>query len=142
VTTTASAAAGAARVERLERDALLIVDDEDAVCFALQAYFGVRGFTVDVAATLAEAMERVEHGRYAAVIADLRLTGSDGVEGLALLRHVRATSPTLPFVLVTGFGTAAVAAEAQRLGVSALLIKPQPLTELARVVDGLLALRD
>jgi CheY-like chemotaxis protein len=44
----------------------------------------------------------------------------------------------LPFVLITGYGSARVLAEATRLGVSALLTKPKPLADIALVVRALL----
>ena len=116
---------------------LLVVDDEEDVCFAMRSYFSGRGYQVDTASSLEAAVACLATATYRAVVADLRLSGSDGEEGLELLRHVRATSD-IPFLLITGFGTPAVAAEAMRLGVSSILVKPQPLSEIAFVLRALL----
>lgn len=117
---------------------LLVVDDEDAVCFAMQAYFAARGYRVDTASTLDAAVACLRRKRYAAIVADLRLSGPDDEEGLDLLRRVRTTSADLPFLLLAGYPTADVRAEAERLGVSALLSKPKPLSEIALAVQALL----
>lgn len=122
-----------------ERPLLLVVDDEEDVRFAMQFYFGARGYRVETAATFTEALDAFARTRPSAIISDLRLGGSDGEEGLALLRVVRAARRELPFVLVTGYGTPAVVAEARRLGASAVLIKPEPLADIASVVRTLLA---
>ncbi|MDF1505898.1 response regulator [Roseisolibacter sp. H3M3-2] len=121
-----------------ERPTLLVVDDEEHVRFAMQTYFGASGFRVETAATLADAKDVLDRMAPAAVVADLRLTGSDGEEGLELLRHARLARGALPFVLITGFGSPSVHAEAIRLGASAVLTKPKPLADIARVVRALL----
>jgi DNA-binding NtrC family response regulator len=117
---------------------LLVVDDEVDVCFAMHSYFTGRGFRVDTATSLDSALGCLDAGDYAAIVADLRLSGSDGVEGLELLRHVRATDAALPFVLITGYGTPGVVDEAMRLGVSRMLVKPQPLSDIAHALHALL----
>ena len=61
---------------------LLIVDDEAAIRLALGEYFRRRGWTVDSAAEKEEAEALLACTEYAVVIADLRLTGIYGVEGL------------------------------------------------------------
>jgi ActR/RegA family two-component response regulator len=121
------------------RPALLLVDDEPVVLFAMRAYFEGRGFAVDCVESLADALGRVRHTPYAAVVSDLRLSGSEGEEGLELLRELRAGSSATPFVLLTGFGTPAATAEAARFRASAVLTKPRPLAEIAAVVLALLA---
>jgi DNA-binding NtrC family response regulator len=115
---------------------LLVVDDEVDVCFAMHSYFTGRGFRVDTATSLDAALGCIGAGDYAAVVADLRLSGSDGVEGLELLRHVRATDATLPFILITGYGTPGVVEAATRLGVSRMLVKPQPLSDIADALNA------
>ena len=64
---------------------LLIVDDEAAIRFALSDYFRECGWQVDAAAEKEEAEALLAHTEYAVVIADLRLTGIYGVEGLDIV---------------------------------------------------------
>lgn len=118
---------------------LLVVDDEDAVCFAMQDYFSSHGFRVDTATTLDAAVGCMRRRQYAAVVADLRLSDAHDEQGLDLLRRVRAASASLPFLLLAGYPSDDLRAEAERLGVSALLAKPKPPSEIERTVRTLLA---
>ena len=119
---------------------LLIVDDEDAIRFSLGDYFSLKGFVVDAATELEGAEALLETTRYDVVIADLRLTGINGTEGLELITYVRERSPSTRVVLLTAYGSDEVREEAARRGVDAFLQKPQPLSEIARTVERALAL--
>ena len=56
---------------------LLIVDDEDAILFAMTEYFSARLFAVDCARDREEAEALLAVRAYAVIITDLRL-GEDG----------------------------------------------------------------
>ena len=116
---------------------LLVVDDEAAIRFALSDYFRECGWEVDAAAEKEEAEALLAHTEYEVVIADLRLTGIYGVEGLDIIQWSRHLRPETRVVLLTGYGTPEIEAEARRRGADALLHKPLPLPELERIVAGL-----
>lgn len=118
---------------------LLIVDDEAAIRFALVEYFRGSGWTVDAASEKEEAEALLACTRYAVVIADLRLTGIHGVEGLDIVQWSRHLRPETRVVLLTGNATPEIEAEARRLGADAFLQKPLPLPQLEAIVDGLVA---
>ena len=113
---------------------MLVVDDEEAILFAMEEYFGTHGYRVDCARELEEAEALLAHTRYGVVIADLRLTGINGSEGLELLSFVRACAPRTKILLLTAYGSPAVEAEARHRGVHAFLSKPKPLAEIAQMV--------
>ena len=117
---------------------LLIVDNEETVLFALKRYFGKLCFRVDAASELEEAEALVAHTSYDLVIADLSLTSGGSTEGLEILRFLRVRSPKTPAILLTAFGTPSLEREAHRRGACAVLHKPQPLPELARIADRLI----
>lgn len=116
---------------------LLVVDDEEAILFALRRYFGARGFAVDTASEREEAEALLATGRYAAALIDLRLTGVDGSEGLDLLSFVQHNCPDTRTILLTAYGSEELSLEARERGVDAILSKPQPLPRVAEVVIGL-----
>jgi len=118
---------------------LLIVDDEAAIRFALVEYFRGSGWTVDAASEKEEAEALLATTPYAVVIADLRLTGIHGVEGLDIVQWSRHLRPETRVVLLTGNATPEIEAEARRLGADAFLQKPLPLPQLKAIVDGLVA---
>lgn len=118
---------------------ILVVDDEDSICQAIKEYLEHRGHVVLCAGGRAEAEALLAAGRFALVIADLRLSPSDPSGGLRVLKQVRETSPQTRTVLLTAYGSPEAEAEARRLGVDALLAKAEGLHEVASVVQGLLA---
>src|ERR1044072_762167 len=82
---------------------LLVVDDEESILFAMKEYFALHGCDVDCARELEEAAALIEHRQYAAVIADLRLTGSYCTEGLQIISEVRQRRPATRLVLLTAY---------------------------------------
>lgn len=117
---------------------ILIVDDEESIVFAMSRYFQARGFEVDHARELEEAEALVSNVRYAVVIADLRLTGVHGAEGLEIVGYVREHCPWTKTILLTAYGSPELEEEARRRGVDLVLRKPKPLPDLAQMVFGLL----
>jgi DNA-binding response OmpR family regulator len=118
---------------------ILVVDDEESICLAMKDYLEHRGHEVDCASRLAEAEGLLTPGRYAIVIADLRLSATEPNGGLRLLRRVRELSPKTRTVLLTAYGSPEAESEARRMGVDALLAKAGGMREVASVVRGLLA---
>ena len=116
---------------------ILIVDDEDVIVFAMRDYFTVRGYQVDAARDVAEAVTCLNTSVYAAVIADLCLTEMPSAEGLDVAAHARRSAPGTPVILFTAYGSPEIEAEAQRHGVFAVLKKPQPLMEVERLIQTL-----
>lgn len=120
--------------ERLDvdasRPAVLIVDDEESILFALEDYLTATGWRVVTAATVEGAVALLASGPFAAAVVDLRLTEDEGDEsGLEVVRRIRRRWPHTRVVLLTAYGRG-IEGEAARLGVSSLLPKPQPLPQL------------
>jgi DNA-binding response OmpR family regulator len=115
---------------------LLLIDDEETILFALARYFRRIGYTVDTARELEEAEALATYTEYDVVIADLSLTDS-GYEGLEILRYLRWNCPLARVILLTAHGSPIVEREALRRGAHALLHKPRPLADLARLAAEL-----
>jgi DNA-binding NtrC family response regulator len=113
---------------------MLVVDDEKTITFAIQNYFARHGYRVDCAQELEEAEALMANVHYDVVIADLRLTGAHGSEGLEIVRTVRERYPRTKVILLTAYGSPEVEAAAIRYGVHSFLQKPKPLAEIAQVV--------
>jgi two-component system response regulator PilR (NtrC family) len=114
---------------------LLIVDDQAPIRYALREFFAAVGWDVDCAGSFDEAATALAAREYGAVIADLRLDERHATGGLDVVRIARECSATASIVVLTAYGSPAAAAEARRRGADALLDKPVPLAELARVID-------
>lgn len=103
---------------------ILVVDDEPAVLFAYRKMIEKDGMTVDVSANLEDALRHIKARRYLAVIADMRLAGSDNRDGLDILRFIRKEHPDIKTILATGYGDSEIEKLARALGVSYYFKKP------------------
>ena len=92
------------------------MDDKEAILFALSQYFSMRGFEVDCAREKEEALALLNQKRYAAVIADLRLSGSESIEGLEVADAVRERCSSTAMILLTAYGSPRIEAEARARG--------------------------
>ena len=126
-------------LERLER--ILIVDDEELIVLAMRKYFEGLGYTVDAAHELEEAQALLAHRVYDLVIADLRLTGIGGVEGLQIVSDVHQRCANTRVILLSAFGTPEIERESYNRGVDAFLHKPKAMMEIANVAMNLLEQR-
>ncbi len=118
---------------------ILIVDDEEPILFAMREYFATKGYDVDCARETQEAEALLAANRYSLAILDLRLTGTQGAEGLDIIGSLRARSPKTRIILLTAYGSREIEAEARRRGADAFLHKPKPLSEVAAIASGLIA---
>jgi DNA-binding NtrC family response regulator len=113
---------------------ILVVDDEEAILFAMREYFTAHGYQVDCAPELEKAKVLLALARYTVVIADLQLTGSHGSEGLELVEYICKRWPSTRVILLTAYGSPDIEREARRRGADAFLRKQMPLSQIAHVV--------
>jgi two-component system, NtrC family, response regulator PilR len=117
---------------------ILIVDDEEAILFAMREYFTTLGYDVDCARELEEAKTLLAKAQYALAILDLRLTGSHSTEGLELVEYTRQCYPSTRVIILTAYGSPEIQREALRRGADVFLHKRRSLSEVAQVVSELL----
>lgn len=117
---------------------LLVVDDEESICFSMSEYFSMHGYQVDCAQTREEAESLLGVNGYAVVIEDIRLGGINDTEGLDVIEHIRQYHPKTRIVVLTAFGSSEMEAEARQRGADVFLRKPKPLSDLAQVIFGLI----
>jgi len=118
---------------------ILIVDDEESICFSMSEYFKLQGYHVDVALKREDAEALLAQDPYEVVIEDLRLGGKHDVEGLEIVELIRRQYPSTRIVVLTAYGSSEMEAEARTRGADAFLRKPKPLSDIAQVVYGLIA---
>jgi DNA-binding NtrC family response regulator len=115
---------------------ILLVDDQSTILASL-SYMLRKIATVIPSDTLKEAHHALSRHKFDLVISDLRLTGTDGKEGLELLRHVRMTSPETKVIIMTGYGNEAVRKQAYDLGAMHYYEKPLDISHLLSQVQSL-----
>jgi two-component system nitrogen regulation response regulator GlnG len=111
---------------------ILIVDDEEAVCWSLQRALGREGHAVSVAASAEQAFVLLNRQRPDVLILDVRLPGMDGLTALARIRQV---VPDLPVIVVTAFGDLPTAVRAVEGGAFDYLAKPFDLQQAIECVN-------
>jgi DNA-binding NtrC family response regulator len=124
--------------EEVQMPRLLVVDDEESICFSMSEYFSLQGYKVDTAREVDEAERLIEATDYKVVIQDLRLGATRNPDGLEIIRMIRDQHPRTRIVVLTAYGSAEVEDEARRCGADAFLRKPKPLSQVAQVVQGLI----
>jgi DNA-binding NtrC family response regulator len=117
---------------------LLIVDDEESICFSMSEYFEHHGYKVDTARDTDEAEKLIENTKYRVVIQDLRLGINRHPDGLEIIKLVNRLNPQTRIIVLTAYGSAELEDEARQYGADAFLRKPKPLSQVAQVVQGLL----
>lgn len=117
---------------------ILIVDDEELIVQAMRKYFAGLGYSVDSAYELEEAQALLGHYKYDLVIADLRLTGIGGVEGLQIVADVHQKCASTRVILLSAYGTPEIERESYQRGADAFLHKPKAMMEIAHVAVNLL----
>ena len=117
---------------------ILVIDDEEAICFAFARYFERRGFTVTVAATGAEGERRFAEARPDVVFLDVRLPDANGLDVLERLRQADARACV---VVITAYGTLETVTRAIRGKAFDYLVKPLDLDRAGQIVAEALASR-
>lgn len=97
---------------------VLLVDPEGALQGRLRDALEADGFSVEVVESAAECIRSVESARPAGIISRHELPDLDGVQ---LLRSLRVSNPTLPFLLAPKEGSESIAADAVAAAVSGYL---------------------
>lgn len=100
---------------------LLLVDDEEGIRTVLALLLADMGCTVRTAASGAEALAMVRAAPPAVVLTDVRMPGMDGID---LLRAVKAEFPGVEVLVLTGHGDMELAVSSLRHGAGDFLTKP------------------
>ncbi len=105
----------------MEREQILLVDDDEGLLHLLKMRLGAMGFAVTACLTGEQALTEARRRRFDLAITDLRLTGLDG---LALMEELRRIHPDLPVLILTAHGSIPNAVEAMQKGAYGYLTKP------------------
>ena len=100
---------------------VLLVDDERHALDAYTQALRREHYRVDTAARPEDALVRVRTTTYDAAVVDFKMPGMNGIE---LLRALRAIDPDISVVMVTGYATVETAVAAMKEGASDYLAKP------------------
>jgi EAL domain-containing protein (putative c-di-GMP-specific phosphodiesterase class I) len=123
---------------RENRAEVLLVDDDDVVCGALSAMLERDGFSVESVTSGEAGLSLLRDGRrFDAIVTDLLMPGTNGIE---LLQRIRDVDLDVPVIVLSGSPSLEGAITAVRYGAFRYLQKPSEVTELASTVREAAAL--
>src|ERR1700732_5069460 len=112
---------------------VLIVDDEADIRMLIGGVLKDEGYATREAADTAQALAAIQARQPTLVILDIWLQDG-GLEGIEILRQIRADMPSVPVVMISGHGTIETAVEAIKIGAYDFLEKPFKSDRLLLVV--------
>ncbi|MEP7121550.1 MAG: sigma-54 dependent transcriptional regulator [Byssovorax sp.] len=118
---------------------ILVVDDEPNARAGLEKLLRQDGYEVDVADDGAAALVIAGDRPPDLVVTDLKMPRMDGVE---LLKRLRAQDVDLPVIMVTAFSEVTSAVTAMRAGAEDYITKPVDFDALSLAIERALARRD
>jgi DNA-binding NtrC family response regulator len=123
---------------------VLVVEDQPAVCTALELLFELHGLPALVAHDPEKALELIASEDIGAVVQDMnfRRDATDGEEGTRLLRATKKLDPDLPVLIMTAFTSLEAAVQLIKEGASDYIAKPWDDDKLVTTVKNLVRLRE
>lgn len=116
--------------------AILLVEDDASLRLLLAEELELDGYRVEVAATAREGQQKALEVEPDLIVSDLRLPDEDG---LSILRELQAAGHSVPFIIITAFGTVDQAVDALKAGADDFLTKPLSTDHLRLKIRRLLA---
>jgi PAS domain S-box-containing protein len=119
------------------KERVLIIDDEKAAIDAIQSMLLKLGYSVTSRTSSIEALEAFRHkaSTFDLVITDQTMPNMTGKELAGELMLIR---PDIPIILCTGFSDQINEAEAKKMGISAFVLKPIVVREMAFTIRNVL----
>ena len=115
---------------------VLVVDDEPLARDVMSQYLTGDGHRVQTASNGHEGLERFKAGHFDVVLTDQAMPGLNGGELAGL---IKALAPSVPVILITGFGDIMEATDGQPAGIDLILTKPLSMAVLRETLAELTA---
>jgi two-component system response regulator FixJ len=103
------------------RGKVYVIDDDAAMRDSLDFLLGAADFHVTLFESAQSFLNTLPTIDFGCVVSDVRMPGIDGIE---LLKHLKASGSLFPVVIMTGHGDVPLAVEAMKLGAMDFLEKP------------------
>ena len=117
---------------------ILVVDDARSTLRALEVILGREGYTVLTATSGEEALTYIEKHDVDLLLCDVKMPNMDG---LTVLRHIKAHDAGIAVVMMSGHGDINTAVVAMKEGAFDYLVKPVGRDDLLKTVQKALSMR-
>jgi two-component system response regulator AtoC len=123
-------------VPTLDLAKVLLVDDDPATRLTLKTVLEVSGYSVDSAASAAEAVAKLDESQYDLVLSDLQLESPDA--GLKVIAHARMMDYKPATALIQAYHNDSPAPMRRQ---TSFLVEPEDVPDLLGKVADLISLR-
>ena len=114
------------------RGKVFVIDDDEAMRDSLEFLLGAADFDVMLFESARHFLDALPSVDFGCVVSDVRMPGIDGIQ---LLKRLKADRSTLPVLVMTGHGDVPLAVEAMKLGAVDFLEKPFEDDRLIGMID-------
>ena len=104
-----------------DKGRVYVIDDDEAMRDSLNFLLDSADFNVTLFESALNFLDVLPKLEFGCVVSDVRMPGLDGIE---LLKRMKAGHSTFPIVIMTGHGDVPLAVEAMKLGAVDFLEKP------------------
>ncbi|GKU77710.1 response regulator [Paenibacillus sp. L3-i20] len=111
----------------MEKKKVLIVDDQNGIRILLLEVFNSEGYDTFQAPNGKIALEIVKRDAPDLVLLDMKIPGMDGLE---ILKHIKAMDPSIKVIMMTAYGELDMIKEATDLGALMHFTKPFDIDEM------------
>jgi DNA-binding response OmpR family regulator len=115
----------------MEKERILVVDDEIEACRTLKDFMVFRGYEVQTAQNGKEAIDKVKSFKPHIVLLDIIMPGMGGIEAL---KEIKKMAPKTGVIMVSAVGDEETAKKTMELGAYDYILKPFDLNYLENVV--------
>jgi two-component system, LuxR family, response regulator FixJ len=110
-----------------------VIDDDEAMRDSLNFLLDSSGFEVTLFESAQNFLDALPGLAFGCIVSDVRMPGIDGIE---LLKRMKAVHSSLPILVMTGHGDVPLAVEAMKLGAIDFLEKPFEDERLIAMIEG------
>lgn len=115
---------------------ILIVDDDIDMCHSLREWLTDKGYSVDIAQTGKESLEKIKRWRYNLIVSDIVMPDMSGIK---ILQNAKKIHPDIYTIIITGYASTKTAIESLRYGAYDYITKPFKLNRLEEVIKHALS---
>ena len=116
-----------------EKAKVYVIDDDEAMRDSLQFLLESSGFDVTLFESAQGFLDALPGLAFGCVVSDVRMPGIDGIE---LLKRMKAARSSCPIVIMTGHGDVPMAVETMKLGAIDFLEKPFEDERLTTMIES------
>jgi DNA-binding response OmpR family regulator len=118
--------------EKMERNRILVVDDNSDLAEAIADVLDIQGYRVDVAFNSKDALEKYEEEKFDIVLMDIKLPDKNGVDSFIEMKKIH---PDAVVAFMTSYKEPELINRAVANGVCRVFYKPFNIPKLLKVID-------